>query len=96
MSSTGVRLVKNAITTKSTRTGREKRNSIPLLTTTRPTQIERGMAVDLTRRASLLKARVKSLTAELNHTHGSNAVIRKTMYGSCPTVRWKTWVKTNQ
>ena len=70
---------------KSTSTGSEQRNSMPLLSTIRLTQIERGMAVDRTRRASLLNARVKSETDELNHTHGSSAVMRKTMYGSWPT-----------
>ncbi len=57
---------------------------MPLLSTMRLTQIERGIAVERTSRASLLKARVKSETAALNHTHGSSAVMRKTMYGSSP------------
>ena len=69
---------------------------MPLLSTMRLTQIDRGIAVERTRRASLLNARVKSETAALNHTHGSSAVMRKTMYGSSPTPRPNTWVKTNQ
>ena len=80
----------------STSTGSEQRNSMPLLSTMRLTQIERGIAVERTSRASLLNARVKSETAALNHTHGSSAVMRKTMYGSSPTPRPKTCVKTNQ
>src|SRR4051794_35295547 len=60
-------------------TGSEQTNSIPLLNTIRFTHTERGMAVDRTRRASLLNARVKSETAALNHTQGSSAVIKKTM-----------------
>ena len=60
-------------TAKSTSTGSEKRNSIPLLSTIRLTQIDRGIAVDRTSRASLLNARVKSDTEELNQTHGSSA-----------------------
>ncbi len=89
-------LVKAATITKPARTGNEHKNSMPLLNTMRFTQIVRGIAVERTSRASLLNARVKSETAALNHTHGRSAVIRNTMYGSCPTVRWKTWVKTNQ
>src|SRR6478735_536915 len=82
--------------TNSARTGSEHRNSMPLLSTMRFTQMERGIDVDLTSRASLLNARVKSDTDELNQTHGSSAVMRNTMYGSCPTVRWNTCVNTNQ
>ena len=67
-----------------------------MLRTTRFAQIDRGMAVERTSRASLLNAFVKSETEELNHTHGRSAVRRKTMYGSCPTVRWNTCVNTNQ
>ena len=96
MIATGVALVNAATITKPARTGREHRNSIPLLSTIRFTQIVRGIAVERTRRASLLNARVKSDTAALNQTHGRSAVMRNTMYGSCPTVRWKTCVKTNQ
>ena len=81
---------------KSTSTGSEQRNSMPLLSTIRLTQIVRGIVVERTSCASLLKACVKSETAALNHIHGSSAVSRNTMYGSSPTVRWKTWVKTNQ
>ena len=33
----------------------------------------------------LVEGRVKSDTAALNHTHGSSAVMRNTMYGSSPT-----------
>src|SRR5689334_9144472 len=80
--------------TKSARTGSEQRNSMPLLRTMRLTQMERGIAVERTSLASLLKARVKSETEELNHTHGSSAVMRNTMYGSCPTVRLNTCVNT--
>ena len=39
---------------------------------------------------------VVSETAPLNHIHGSSPVSRKTMYGSCPTPRPNTTVKTNQ
>ena len=69
---------------------------MPLLSTMRLTQIDRGIAVERTSRASLLNARVKSETAALNHTHGRSAVMRNTMYGSSPTPRPNTWVKTNQ
>ena len=61
---------------KTASTGREKRNSTPLLRTMRLTQIERGIAVDLTRRASLLKARVKSVTAELKAASSTRALLR--------------------
>ena len=81
---------------KKTITGREKRNSIPLLRMIRVTQIERGMDVERTSRASFEKALVKSVTDALNQTHGRSAVMRKTMYGSVPTVRSNTCVKTNQ
>ena len=78
-------------------TGIENRNSIPLLRTIRFTQIERGIAVERTSLASRLKAFVKSLTDELNHTQGSSPAMRNTMYGSPPMPsRWKTRVKTNQ
>ncbi|MDQ1125252.1 hypothetical protein QE428_000285 [Microbacterium sp. SORGH_AS 505] len=77
-------------------TGVARRNSMPLLRMIRFTQIDRGMDVDLTSRASFVNARVKSVTVELNHTHGRRADRRKTMYGVAPTVRSNTWVKTNQ
>ena len=43
-----------------------------------------------------MNARVESETAPLNHIQGSSAVSRNTMYGSSPTPRPKTCVKTNQ
>src|SRR5690606_6318818 len=70
--------------TKIASTGIEKRNSTPLLNTMRLTQIERGIDVERTSRASLRKARVKSETDVLNHTHGSSARMRNTMYGCSP------------
>ena len=41
-----------------------------------------GHRVVTVKSAAELLARVKSDTDELNQTHGSSAVIRKTMYGS--------------
>lgn len=69
---------------------------MPLLSTIRFTQIDRGMAVERTNRESFLKAFVKSETELLNHTQGSSALMRKMMYGSSPTSRLNTCVKTNQ
>src|SRR5690606_3452616 len=64
---------------KIARTGSEKTNSVPLLSTMRFTQIVLGIAVERTSRASRLNAFVKSETDVLNHTHGSSALMRKMM-----------------
>ena len=69
---------------------------MPLLSTSRATQMVRGMVVERMSFASRVKARVASEIAPLNHIHDSSAVSRKRMYGSCPTSRPKTCVKTNQ
>ena len=77
-------------------TGMLARNSIPFDRTSRLTQIVRGIFVDRMRRASRRNALVQSPIAPLNHIHGRSAQSRNTMYGRSPTVRSKTWVKTNQ
>ncbi len=71
-------------------------NSMPLLNTSRATQIVRGIVVDRISFASLVKARVASEIAPVNHIHGSSPASKNTMYGSWPTVRSNTCVKTNQ
>jgi hypothetical protein len=78
------------------RTGMLARNSIPFESTSRLTQMVRGIFVDRMRRASRRNARVQSPIAPLNHIHGRSAESRKTIYGCSPTVRSKTRVKTNQ
>jgi hypothetical protein len=55
-----------------------------------PTQIHRGIAIDLTSLTSRKKARVESEIAPLTHTHGNIAESRNTMYGDSPTVRSNT------
>ncbi len=69
---------------------------MPFESTMRFTQIVRGIFVERTSFASFRKARVESETAPVNHIHGSSADSRKTMYGSVPTGRSNTCVKTNQ
>lgn len=73
-----------------------KRNSMPFDRSTRATQMLRGIVVERMSLVSLMNARVESETAPVNHIHGSRAVSRNTMYGSSPTSRWNTCVKTNQ
>ena len=72
------------------------RNSIPFESTSRLTQMVRGIFVDRMSFASRRNARVQSPTAPLNHIQGSSAASRNTMYGCSPTVRSKTRVNTNQ
>jgi hypothetical protein len=69
---------------------------MPFDSTIRFTQMVRGIVVERTSFASRRKARVLSDTDPVNHIHGSRAARRNTMYGSSPTSRRNTCVKTNQ
>ncbi len=76
---------------------REARDELkPFARTSRSTQMLRGMRVERTSFAWELNALVKSLVAPVNHIHGRSAARRNTMYGSSPTSRENTTVKTNQ
>ena len=56
----------------------------------------RGIVVDRISFASRAKATVLSEIAPVNHIHGRRPESRNTMYGSSPTLRWKTSVKTKK
>ena len=77
-------------------TGMLATNSMPFESTSRETQIVRGIVVERMSLASRVKARVQSEIAPVNHIQGRRPVSRNTMYGSSPTPRSNTWVKTNQ
>ena len=81
---------------KNASTGSAYRNSTNFDATVRRTQISRGRFVDRTSLESLDSAFIDDRSTALAHCQGSMPHSRKTMYGSEPTCRVISLVKTNQ